>query len=167
MTYIGNTIMDALKQESAILDILKANMSNPKKLLKLVTKLHDESPHELQRKLCIQILQADNPKQYVDYCIRRIEDFATVMEHEIANGNHGIIFVGKDGDIVYPIKLDVIASWLDATKPWTADDEYDIMETAVKSYMANNNRKSILAKVVLFPQFGFSGVPRMFDISIK
>lgn len=156
-----------LEQESAILkEFQKHKTNNPKKIVKLANKLYNEAKYEIQKKLCLEIINAADPVKYLDYCINRIYDFAIIMEEELTKGNHGVIFTGPKGDIIFPIKLKVLEHWINGDK-WNEEDEYEILLQSVTNFMESNNRKSIKAKALLFPKFGFSGIPRMFEISKK
>lgn len=158
--------MSSLENESQILEHFKDLPNNPKKIKKLAMKLHNESNSDLQRMLCMDIINAPKPKAYIDFCVRRIEEFAMIMEEEIAKGNHGVLFVGKKGDIVYPIRLNTVERWLHEKEQWTAEDEFEIQKDSVKIFMESMGSKHLLAKVVLFPQFGFSGIPRMIEMNL-
>lgn len=160
--------MSALQQESdLLLHFQKLNSRNPKKIVKLAKRLIWDVEHECQRKFCIDIIEALDPVKYLDFCVQRIHDFAIIMEEEIAAGNHGVMFVGKDGDIIYPIKLDTLPNWLKQTDKWTEEDEHQIMMDAATAYMHANNRYSLRTKIVLFPQFGFSGMARMLNVELS
>lgn len=158
--------MNALEQESDILRVLdESGITNPKKLVKLATQLHNQSPHELQRKLCLEIIRSPRPVEYIQHCIQKIKDFAEMVQFEVKQGNHGMLIVGPKMDIIIPIKLDLPASWVNDGTPWIEDDERDIMRQAAENYLRNSTRKYLLAKVVLFPEFGFSGIPRVFEFT--
>lgn len=160
--------MSTLQQESDILlHFQQLNSKNPKKVVKLAKRLLWEVEHETQRIFCTDIIEALDPVKYVEFCTQRVQDFALIMEDTIAAGNHGVMFVGKDGDIIYPIKLDTLPNWLKETDKWTEEDEYQIMMDATTAYMHAHNRYSLKTKVVLFPQFGFSGVARMLSVELS
>lgn len=158
--------MSILEQESDILRVLEeSGITNPKKLVKLAKRLHNESPHELQRKLCVEIIKSPRPVEYVKHCIQKIKDFAEMVQFEVKRGNHGMLIVGSKMDIIIPIKLKLPENWIKDGIPWVEDDERDIMRQAAENYLRTSTRKYLLAKVVLFPEFGFSGIPRVFEFT--
>lgn len=153
----------ALEQESGILKAIKAaNLKNPKKLVKFVTKLYSECEWDIQKMFCLQIIEAKDPVGYVDLCIRRIEDCAVIMENMVEESNHGMMFVGANGDTVLPIRLNTMEKWLTEMGKWHPDDEFEIGRDAADAYYEQHPNVPGPIKLVLFPQFGFTGIPRYF-----
>ncbi len=154
-----------LNQESMILEYFEG-ISNPKKARKLAQRLYFECKHDIQRKLCTDILESDDPIGTITLYISRIKDFIILHEQYIEEGHHGILFTGETGDIVYPVSLDVNPNWIkDATDFWNEDDEKEIMLELAKEYLRTTNLKRTFVKIALFQEFGFSGIPRVFEVS--
>lgn len=157
---------DTLEQESAILDLFE-QIKNPnaKKIKKLAARLYNESSLEIQKRLCRDLYRAHDPVKYLRSCIDKIRDCAILVEQFVADGCHGMIFTGKDGTEVWPVKLDTRENWLTEGKLWDPEQEMVIAHEAVNSYMRENDKGYFYGKVVLFPQFGFSGEPRIIEMA--
>lgn len=157
---------DALEQESAILKFFE-DMKNPndKKIKKLAAKLYGEVKNDIQKRLCRDVYRADQPLKYVRSCIAKIRDCAILIEQFIEDGCHGMIFTGKDGCEVYPVKLDTRENWLTEGTRWDPEQEMIIQHDCVNNWMKEHNKGYFFGKVVLFPMFGFSGEPRIVEMS--
>lgn len=157
---------DYLEQESAILEVFE-QLKNPndKKVKKLAARLHSEVTNDIQKRLCRDVYRADEPLKYLRSCISKIRDCAILIEQFIEDGAHGMIFTGKDGCDVYPIKLETRQNWLTEGKEWDPEQEMIIQHDSVNSWMRENDKGYFLGKVVLFPKFGFSGEPRIIEMA--
>ena len=150
---------DALSQESAILDIFeKEGLKNPKKVKKLALRLLKEATNRIQIKLLTDIAAAKNSAAQAEYYIKVIRDCAVLIQQFIEDGCHGMIMMRHQ---VYPVVLDTREKWLTEKKIWHPDDEQEIQRNAVKNWMKEHGRNYFIGKVTLFPNFGFSGVPRI------
>lgn len=157
---------DNLEQEAAILvKFEELKNPNPKKVKKLASRLYGESITEIQKRLCRDIYRADDPVKYMYSCIEKIRDCAILIEQFIEDGFHGMIFTGRDGTEVWPIKLDTRENWLTEGKQWDPDQELIIQHEAANSWMREHDKGYFFGKVVLFPKFGFSGEPRIIEMS--
>ena len=162
----SNVEYDTLEQESAILAIFEQMKNpNPKKVKKLAARLYAESPLEIQKRLCRDIYRADEPVKYMQSCIEKIRDCAILIEQFIEDGCHGMIFTGKHGTDVWPVKLNTQQTWLTEGTAWDPEQEMIIAHEAVNAFMQENDKGYFYGKVVLFPKFGFSGEPRIIEMS--
>lgn len=157
---------DTLEQESAVLAMFQ-DIKNPnaKKVKKLAARLYNELPLEIQKRLCRDIYRADDPVKYMNSCIDKIHDCAILVKQFIEEGKHGMLFTGKNGTDIYPIQLDTRSNWLDEGKRWDPEQEMIIAHEAADSWMREHNKGYFFGKVVLFPTFGFSGEPRIIEMS--
>lgn len=157
---------DTLEQESAVLAMFQ-DIKNPnaKKVKKLAARLHNELPLDIQKRLCRDIYRADDPVKYLNSCINKIHDCAILVKQFIEEGKHGMIFTGKNGTDIYPIQLDTRSNWLEEGKRWDPEQEMIIAHEAADSWMREHNKGYFFGKVVLFPTFGFSGEPRIIEMS--
>lgn len=148
----------ALEDESYILGLFEEqNFTNPKKLKKFATRLYKEAQTEVQQWLIMDILTAADPIKYLNDAIAKIRDCAVIIEQFIEDGCHGMIMMGNN---VYPVKLETVQKWLIEQKPWDPEQEMLIQHDAANSWMREHDKGRFSGKVVLFPQFGFSGIPR-------
>lgn len=152
----------AWDQEFKLIEELRT-ISNPKKLTREAFRISVSDKYTpIQRLLAKKLVEHSKPKLLLKIYETRIRDFAILMENFIEDGAHGLVMTGEEGNSVYPIKLDVRENWIsDPNDRWNIDDESEIIEKALDAYLLeypDNARFSM--KAVLFPQFGFSGVPR-------
>ncbi len=152
----------AWDQEFKLIEELKT-ISNPKKLAREAFRISVSDKYTpIQKLLASKLAEHSKPKLLLKIYETRIRDFAILMEKFIEDGAHGLIMTGEEGNSVYPLKLDVRENWVsDPDDRWNLEDETEIIEKALDVYLLecqDNARFSI--KAVLFPQFGFSGVPR-------
>jgi len=160
--------VDTLKQESAVLEHFKnLNTRNPKKIVKFAKKLYGEVETSIQRKFCLDIIKADNPVKYLEECMGLIYDCANLIEGFIETGHHGMMFTGDDGKTVHPLKLNTRENWLKEGQRWDPEQEREIMYELCEQWMIDTNQTLVHTKILLFPKFGFSGVPRMLTCRLK
>ena len=167
MTTIDKTGIeyDTLEQESAILDLFEAIKNpNAKKVKKFAAKMYNECQLDIQKRLCRDIYRADDPVKYMRTCIEKIRDCAMLVEQFIADGCHGMLFTGRDGLEVWPIKLNTVQTWLTEGKLWDPEQEMIIAHDCANNWMKEQDKGYFFGKVVLFPKFGFSGEPRIIEM---
>lgn len=156
---------DTLEQESAILALFEGIKNpNAKKVKKFAAKMYAKCTLEIQKRLCRDIYRADDPVKYMHTCIEKIRDCALLVEQFIADGCHGMLFTGKDGLEVWPIKLDTNQNWLNEGKLWDPEQEMIIAHDCANNWMREHDKGYFFGKVVLFPKFGFSGEPRIIEM---
>lgn len=159
---------DALTQENLVLRRFKElNTRNPKKLVQFAKKLYGEVETTLQRKFCLDIINADNPVKYLEECMGLIYDCANLIEGFIETGHHGMMFTGDDGKTVHPLKLNTRENWLKEGQRWDPEQEREIMYELCEQWMVETNQTLVHTKILLFPKFGFSGIPRMLTCRLK
>lgn len=154
---------DALSLESEILSHFEG-VTNPKKIKKIATKLYGQVTSEIQKKLCMDLIQAKDPVAKLTRCVGLITDAAFIIEQFVEEGNHGMILIK---DEVYPVKIKTVDRWLTSKDRWTEEDEIDIQYKAAEDWLKTNNKTQFLGKVVLYPHFGFSGVPRLIELKAE
>lgn len=153
---------DSLSQEAGILDILKSHkLKNPKKLCKLAQRLLEETQFPIQRELLMDILRARDPIAYLNDCEQRVTECTAIVKQFIDDGCHGMILTGPRYTVIYPIELQTMEKWLNADDMWSPEDELDIKYKAVKAWMEEHEADHFHGKALLFPQFGFSGLPEL------
>lgn len=132
------------------------NLTNKKKIVVLAKRIYTELTDELDKILIASIIKAKDPAKHLDFCRRRIQDCYGVIEQFIEDGAHGMII---HNGAAYPVKINARENWLVENSKWNPDDEREIQEKLVKTWMEENNKKTFAGKIALFPKFGFSGVP--------
>lgn len=152
---------DALTQEKEILDQFLDIRKKPLKIIKRARRLFNEVDTPVKKRLCRDLMSAADPVDYLERCIVLINDCAIVMEQFLADGAHGMIMTGKDRREVYPVVLSTQKNWLEDGKQWHPEDEQIIQNQAADAWMREYDKGSFEGMVVLFTQFGFSGIPRV------
>lgn len=152
--------VDSLTLEIAILDQFKG-LTNPKKIRKLATKLYGQATNTIQKKLCLDLIKSKDPIAKLEHCVTLIEDTSIIIEELVESGHHGMIIMGKD---ISPVKIDTLKKWLVSDDRWSLEDEFEIQNRVAEDWLRTNGKTEFLGKVVLFPQFGFSGVPRIIEV---
>lgn len=156
-----DNIKDPLLAEAAILKFFKDRFTkNPKKLVRLARDVAPHCAEYVVNGLINSIIRSKNPVKYLLKCFADIEALVEISSDLTAKGFHGIIFMD---DVVYPVKLDTRENWL--KDRWTEEDELEILDELANEWMVQYKRKSFLGKVVLWPAFGFSGIPTVVRIT--
>lgn len=151
---------DSLSQEAGILDRLKSQgLKNPKKLKKLAERLLAEVTLPVQRELLMDILRSRDPIRYLKDCDEQVNDCSAIVKQFLEDGHHGMIMTGHKYRTIYPVTLATPEKWLNADDMWSPDDELDIQYKAAKAWMEEHDVGHFHGKVLLYPQFGFSGMP--------
>lgn len=155
----------SLTEERSVLETILINCkNNPKKVKQMATKIYATAKSDETKKLCMDICSASNPLKYIKDSVTKVRDFAILLEQFIGDGCHGAILTGTGGLDVYPIKLDAPEQWLNSKDKWNPEDEQEIMCNAAHNWMKEYNKGYFYGKVVLFPYFGFSGTPRIYEL---
>lgn len=153
---------DALNIESELLKKFEG-LTNAKKIKKLATRLLSEADNEIAKMVCMDIIKAKDPCEKLKRSISLINDASVLVEEFIEQGAHGMIIIGSD---TYTVEVKTMSKWLDQKDKWTEEDEVDIQYKAAEDWLRAYNQKKFLGKVVLFSQFGFSGVPRLIEVTL-
>jgi hypothetical protein len=150
-----NEVTDPLMVEADILKFFKDNFTtNPRKLIRLANQVKLNCTEYVANGLIRSILIAKNPVAYLLKCFKDIEAMVEIARDLTAQGFHGTLFMN---DVVYPLKLDTRENWL--KDKWSEEDELEILHRLAAEWMRSNNKSSFHGKVVLWPLFGFSGIP--------
>lgn len=151
---------DPLDIESALISQFDG-LKRHKDILKLNSRIFSQAKDDATKMFCKSVAASKEPLQYLDFCRRRIADSRLIKSELIAAGNHGMLVFNR---IVYGVKLDTRENWLTEDKEWTIEDEDEILDKAARRWMEEQNIKKFVGKVVLFPEFGFSGQMMLLDI---
>jgi len=147
-----------LEQENQVLRYFQDNWTtNPKKLVKMAKKIAPGIPDFIQRSIIHNVCTARYPVKFLEEAFREMNDLPIIFEQLIAEGNHGMIM---DGSKLYGIEIKANPKWLRENDKWNPDDEDEIMNTVVENWMEEQKIKAFIGKILLFREFGFSGIPR-------
>lgn len=147
------------QQELHVLNWFRDNFTtNPKKLKKMNIYICPLLPKFIQESFCIALAGTRDPAKFLQRTFKDLDAYPKIMADLIADGNHGMIM---DGSKVYGFELDTRENWLNPEKDgkWTLDDENEIVDKALISWMAKSRVRELECRIVLFPEFGFSGTP--------
>lgn len=156
-----------LMEENEVLRYFQDHFTtNPKKLKKLACRLHPKVSPFIRRGIIYNILQATDPVAYLRKCFVDMEAYTVIIKDLIEDGNHGMIIIG---DEIHGIEIEttIRTDWLKtgATR-WEAEQEIEIQHAVVKAFVTKNQIAHFHGKVVLFPAFGFSGMPREIEAKL-
>lgn len=158
-TYEFPKDLPPFQQELHVLSWFRDNFSpNPKKIGEMNLYIYPLVPKFIQENFCKTLAMTSNPGKFLQRAFKDIDAYPKVMGGLIAEGNHGMIL---DGSKIYGFELDTRENWLNPEKDgkWTLDQEHEIVDKALISWMAKERIRKFKGRVVLFPNFGFSGTP--------
>jgi hypothetical protein len=160
---------DPFKEEKVLLDLIRASWTtNAKKLQKLATRMIQSGEHSeyLVTGILMSVLRTRDPVGYLKECFKQHDDYSSLIPELIEQGFHGII-KDKWTDTLYPVEVKAMAKWLKLEDRWAEDQEIEIMEAAVTSWMEAYGHTKFDGKVLLFPIFGFSGYFRTMKFPLE
>ena len=150
-----------LMEENEVLRYFQTHFTtNPKKLKKLALRLHPKVSAFIRRGIIYNILQASDPVAYLRKCFVDMDEYTVIIKDLIEDGHHGMIIMN---DVIYPITVEttIKTDWVkNGATRWEPDQEIEIQHDVVKKFVMANKIAHFHGKVVLFPAFGFSGMPR-------
>lgn len=147
-----------LDQENQVLRYFKDNWTtNPKKLVKMAKRIEPAIPDFIRRSIIHNICVARNPAKWLEEAFREMNDLPILMQELMDDGNHGMIM---DDSKIYGIEIKANPKWLRENDKWNPDDEDEIINSVVEGWMEDRKIKAFIGKVLLFREFGFSGIPR-------
>lgn len=154
--------LSPFEQERRALLFFKENFStNPKKLKKLARSVLDDYPPFIQNGLLFNILVSKKPAAYLLTCFDHLDQFPDIIKGLIAEGNHGMVIYKRQ---IYGLEIKTIKNWLREGDKWDYNQELDIQDSLINAWMDAHGFVNVTdAKIVLFDDFGFSGMPRGFS----
>lgn len=138
----------------------KGKRINPKKVKAFATRIAPVCAPHIVNGLIRGVLASKDPVGYVRGCLREVGDYAVVIRDFVEAGQHGMVQVGRS---CYPIQLQCPKAWL-SDGPWHPEDEQMILADACNSWMRDHDVGYFHGRAVLFTEFGFSGIPREFEM---
>ena len=157
--YVFDESLPPLDQEIHILTFFKDNMPilNAKKIKKLALKLNPQLPFFIQKSLIENLLFSANPVRFLERCFAEMFDYPKIIANFIAEGNHGMIMYKNE---LHGFDLKTNPKWLTPKDgPWTKENEVEIMEEAIDAWMEKMRLRRFVGRVLLFRDFGFTGIP--------
>lgn len=156
--FVVDETQTPLDQENQVLRYFKDNWTtNPKKLVKMAKRIAPGIPDFIQRSIIHNVCVARYPAKWLEEAFREMHDLPIIFGQLMDDGNHGVIM---DGSKLYGIEIKANPKWLRENDKWSADDEDEIMNTVVENWMEEQKIKAFIGKILLFREFGFSGIPR-------
>jgi hypothetical protein len=147
------------QQEDAVLQYFADNWTtNPKKLKKMALKIWADQPDWIQRGLLQNIIEDDKPAQLLEMFFTIMAEWKDVVPKLIADGNHGMIIKGSNE--IHGFDLKANPKWLTEDDLWNHEQEIEIQDTVIRQWMAQEGLTKFHGKIVLFDEFGFSGMLR-------
>lgn len=151
-----------LEQENSVINYFYDNWAPKKKnLYNIAKRIYPMVPRFIQRSLLDHILSGSvDPVDFMVACFDEKAIWAEIFKRMLAEGNHGIIYNDEMG--VHGFNLNTNPRWLNdkGQKRWHPDDEWEIMKETVDKWEKEMGVDNFEGKIMLFPEFGFSGMPR-------
>ena len=150
-----------IEQENQLIDYFyRYFTTNAKKLRQMCTRNYNRVPRFMQRSLLDNILNAADPvKHTLKYFSEKVR-WGEIIERMIAEGNHGVIYNDKE---VWGFKVEANPKWLKENDKWDIDDEKEILKRSYYKWGREHGKTHFEGKVMLFHQFGFSGMSYYFN----
>lgn len=161
--YVCDETLSPLEQEGQVLQYFRENFTeNPKKLKKLAQYLEPLVPAHARRGVVTSVLAVRDPVRFLKGAFKEIMDIPIIMQGLRDDGNHGMIM---DEAKIYGFEIKTNPKWLarNDLSTWTMEDEIEIANSCVEEFMESRLLKAFRGKILLFKEFGFSGMPRMVD----
>lgn len=155
--------LSPLEQEGVVLKFFKDNFTPKiKNLKKMAFALHHnpDVPIHAKRGIVNSVLVAKDPAKFLKEAFKEINDIPVIMQGLRDDGNHGMIMLDSD---IYGFEIQVRpgCTWLREDDTWNPDDEREIIDASVEAFMEKHLLKRLDGKILLFKEFGFSGMPLM------
>ncbi len=164
--FVFNPDAEAVEQERQVIGWFRDYPpKNAKKLLERVQRIYHQVPPFIQNSFCKTIL-SPNVKDKMGTLAQFIYETDSVpqlIEQLKREGNHGMVIYKQK---FYGISLIANPRWLSKKDihEWTEEQEDEICNDAIDAWMIENRVRHFTEKVVLFSQYGFSGVSRLMDV---
>jgi hypothetical protein len=151
--------LSPIEQENQVLEYFKNNFTtNPKKLCKMAVRIWNDQPAFIQKGLLQNILDAADPVNMLRDFFHMMDEWKQIVPSLIADGAHGMIVDKKN--VIFGVEIKANEKWLRSNDLWNPDQEADIQDEVMKQWMADQGLKHFHGKIVLFDNFGFSGMCR-------
>ena len=154
-----NKELDPFSQELYLFRWLENNLpKNNKKMVSLLKRIFPQCPTYMQKNFfhSAMVKFSGDPLKYVKESIKYSYEFPRVMKELMDDGNHGMIF---NGDEVHGVMIKTRPNWLRSKDgKWDPAQEEEIAHELMKEWLITNRLRSWLGRIVLFADFGFSGL---------
>jgi hypothetical protein len=152
------------QQEDAVLEFFKANFTtNPKKVKRMALKMWGSQPAFIQKGMLENILAAHDPVKMLLEFFSLMDEWKSVIPDLLAAGYHGLIL---NGATIHGFNLKTQVNWLKEEDRWCLEQEADIQNQVIKTWMEERGLKRFHGKILMFDEFGFSGVAREVQIRV-
>lgn len=138
----------------------KGKRINPKKVQAFARRIAPLCAPHIVNGLILNVLSSKDPVGYLRRCFEEVGVYATMIEEFISTGHHGMVQMAGD---CWPVRLECPAAWL-TDGPWHPDDELMILADSCNGWMRDHNAPYFNGRATLFREFGFSGIPREFEM---
>ena len=159
---------EAVEQELYVIGWFRDNPpKNAKKLLERVRAIYHKVPDFIQRSFCDTLLNPNvkDKMKTLHQFFYEIDNVPKLIEQLKREGNHGMVIYKQQ---FYGISLKANPKWLSNKDKhaWDPEQETEICEEALDAWMIEHRVRHFKDKVVLFSQYGFSGVSRLMDVKM-
>lgn len=137
---------------------------HPVRLMKTIQSLRGKVPEWFEKSLCDVAYHVPDLVKWVKLCLKESERYPEIMQQFRDEGNHGMIFYKHE---LYGFNLETRANWLDPkTGLWDKEFEKEIMLSVLENWMIKHRVRKFNDRIMLFAEYGFSGVPIMAQVEM-
>lgn len=160
--YVNDPTLPNFDQEIRALQYLKDHFTrNPKKMKKMCLRMLPELPGFIRDAFINNIILGKDPIHWLEHAFAEMDQYPVLMKQFIEEGNHGMIF---DKGTLYGFSLKTNPKWLsNQDGEWDPEEEQAIIDQALNAWMVKERRRSFRGRIVLFQDFGFSGITFLVD----
>lgn len=163
-----NPNAEAVEQERQVIGWFRDYPpKNARKLLERVQRIYHQVPPFIQKSFCNTLLNGNvkDPMKALAQFIYEMDSVPQLIDQLKREGNHGMVIYKQ---AFYGISLSTNVKWLrkDDIHEWTPEQETEICEEALDKWMIEHRVRHFSDKVVLFSQYGFSGVSRLMNVKM-
>lgn len=153
-----------IEQEAQLIDYFyRYYTDNPKKILAWVRRIYHTVPRFMQKSFLDNVMADKNPANYLLKMFAEKVRWGEINERMIAEGNHGVIYNEKE---VWGFRVETRPNWLTERDKWNKDEEIEIIKRSYYKWARERGLTHFDGKVMLYHQFGFSGMSYYFNHAI-
>lgn len=148
-----------MEQENHVLNWFRdSGVTKPKRLVAMANSIAHMTPDFIKRSLIRNVLVARHPAKYLAEAYKEMDDYPIIIQGLIADGNHGMLM--HEAKIYGMVVNARWASWMKTNDRWSPEQEAELQNELVDDWMEKNIVRHFEGRIVLFKDFGFSGMAR-------
>lgn len=159
--YVHNYDQPAEQQEYDVMNYLEKHFTtHPKRMMKTIQALRGKVPTWVEKSICDVAYSVTDLIGWMQLCFKESRQYPVMMKKLRDEGNHGMVFWKNE---LWGFSLNTNQNWLNgkAKEKWSPEQEEEILTEALASWMVANRVRKFNDRIMLFAEYGFSGIPRL------